>query len=145
MRLRSALPAALLLFVASLPAFAQWGWGRPHPPREGACFYRGTGFRGDYFCLRVGERWPSLPHGFNDRIRSIQVFNGAHIRVFNDDGFGGISARLDGDVDDLRELRLPGDPHKSWSDRISSIAVFRGRDEWEHPRRRDERGDEPGY
>ncbi len=131
MRSRFALSAFLLLCVTALPAFAQWDWGRPHPPQVGACFYRVSDFRGDYFCLKEGERWPSLPPGFNDRISSIRVFNGARLRVFNDDDFDGISALIDHDVNDLRAYRLPERPDKSWNDRISSIAVFRERDEWE--------------
>src|SRR5450755_1484939 len=83
MRLRFVPAAVLLLFVTSLPAFAQWEWGRPHPPKTGACFYKDSGFRGDYFCLQVGERWPSLPAGFNDKISSIQVFRGGRVRLFN--------------------------------------------------------------
>jgi hypothetical protein len=134
MRLRYAFSVILLLAIASLPAMAQWRWGRPHPPRTGACFYRETGFAGDYFCLKVGDRWPSLPSGFNDRISSIRVFNGARLRVFNDGNFRGISLLIDGDVDDLRRVGLPDNPYKTWNDRISSLAVFREHDEWEHRR-----------
>ena len=131
MRFRFALVSLVLLCFSCLPAFAQQGWGRPHPPAGGACFYRDAGFNGDYFCLKDGERWPSLPPGFNDRISSIRVFGGARLRVFNDADFGGISAMIDHDVDDLSIFRLPENPFKSWNDRISSIAVFRERDEWE--------------
>jgi hypothetical protein len=135
MRLRYAPIVVLLLCVTSLPAFAQWEWGRPHPPRTGACFYKDLDFRGDFFCLRVGERWPSMPPGFNDRITSIRVFRGARLRVFNNDNFGGVNLRIDHNVNDLRALRLPDNPSKSWNDRISSIAVFREHDEWEERRR----------
>jgi hypothetical protein len=143
MRLRLALYAVLLAALTALPAFAQWQqWGRPQQPREGACFYREPGFRGDYFCMRLGDRWPSLPHGFNDHIRSIRVFNGVRVRVFNDTNFGGPSLRLEGDADDLHAIPLEENPHKRWSDRISSIAVFRERDEWEH---REHEREEHGY
>ncbi len=94
-----------MLCITSLPAFAQWGWGRPHPPGSGACFYREAGFRGDYFCLKDGERWPSMPAGFNDRISSIKVFGGARLRIFNDDNFGGISGMINHDVFDLRSFQ----------------------------------------
>jgi hypothetical protein len=129
----------LLLCVASLPAFAQYQWGRPHTPQSGACFYRDGGFRGDYFCLKDGERWPSMPPGFNDVISSIRVFGGARLRIFADDNFNGISALIDRDVIDLGRFRIPEDPGRSWNDRISSIAVFRDHDQWE---RRD-RGQPP--
>lgn len=131
MRFRLALLTLFLLCVASLPALAQHDWGRPHPPQSGACFYRDSGFRGDYFCLRDGERWPSMPPGFNDRISSIRVFGGARLRVFADDNFGGISGMIDHDVFDLSSFRLPDNPYKNWNDRISSIAVFREHDQWE--------------
>jgi hypothetical protein len=131
MRLRVALTAVLLLFAMPLPAFAQWEWGRPHPPKTGACFYRDPGFRGDYFCLNVGERRPSVPEGFNDKITSIRLFRGARVLVYNNGGFKGISLRLDHSMDDLRSIRVADNPSKSWNDRISSIAVFREHDEWE--------------
>ena len=135
MRLRHALPILLLLLLVSLPASAQWRWGRPTPPRVGACFYREPGFRGPYFCLSVHDRWPSLPPGFNDRISSIRVFRGARLRLFNSESYSGISILIDNDVWDLRQLRFPDDPRRSWNDRISAIAVFRERDEWEHGHR----------
>jgi hypothetical protein len=123
--------AVFLLAATSLPALAQHAWGRPHFPRAGACFYQAGGFNGDYFCMRVGERWPALPHGFNDTISSIRVFGGARVRIFNDHDFGGISTRIDHDVDSLLRYRIPENPAKSWNDRISSIAVIGDRDEWD--------------
>ena len=154
MRLRHALPVVLLLLVfASLPASAQWRWGRPTPPQVGACFYRAPGFRGQYFCMSVHDRWPSLPPGFNDSIRSIRVFD-ARLRLFDGREFRGRNVLIDVDVPDLRELRLPDNPDKSWNNRISSIAVFREHDEWEHGpgnwdrerhEEREERREERGY
>jgi hypothetical protein len=135
MRLRFATVVMLLLFVISLPAFAQWQWGRPHPPRAGACFYKEADFRGDYFCMKVGERWPSLPAGFNDKITSIRVFGGARVRVFNNENFGGVSLFIDHSVRDLRRIPVSDNPAKNWNNRISSIAVFvRDRDEWKDRR-----------
>jgi hypothetical protein len=135
MRLRFAPIAILLLFATSLPAFAQWGWGRPHPPSAGACFYKDNNFNGEYFCLKAGERWPSMPAGFNDRITSIRVFGGARLRIFNGVNFSSVSLFLDHDVNDLHRIPIADNPSKNWNDRISSIAVFQDRDEWEdhHP------------
>ena len=132
MRIRFGFTAVLLFAFTALPAIAQRSWGRPHFPRAGACFFRDPNFSGDYFCMREGDRWPSLPHGFNDSITSIRVFGGARLRLFNDDSFGGINVRLDHDVDTLVRYRLPNNPAKSWNDRISSIAVFGDRDDWDH-------------
>ena len=141
MKFRSALITVLLVCAASFPALAQYQWGRPRTPQSGACFYRDSGFRGDYFCLRDGERWPSMPPGFRDTISSIRVFGGARLRIFNDNNFNGISALIDRDVFDLNAFRLPQDPGRSWNDRISSIAVFRDHDDWE--RRDHDRGPAP--
>jgi|WetSurMetagenome_2_1015567.scaffolds.fasta_scaffold18410_3 hypothetical protein len=131
MRFRFALSAMILLFVASLPMLAQHEWGRPHPPQSGACFYSEGGFRGDYFCLSNGERWPAMPPGFNDRISSIRVFGGTRLRIFSDNNFSGISGMIDHNVFDLHIFRLPDYSGKNWNERISSIAVFREHDEWD--------------
>jgi hypothetical protein len=128
---RFGMTAVLLFAFSTLGAVAQQQWGRPHPPRAGACFYRDAGFNGDYFCMRVGDRWPSLPHGFEDSITSIRVFGGARLRLFNDHNFGGINTRIDHDVDSLLRYRLPENPSKSWNDRVSSIAVFGDHDDWD--------------
>ena len=137
MRFRSTLFAALLLSILTVPAFAQHEWGRPRPPQTGACFYKDPNFMGEYFCLRRGETWSSMPPGFNDRITSIRLFRGAQVRVFNDPDFRGVNSRIRHDVNDLRRLRLPTDPSRTWNDRISSIAVYRENDEWDrgHPDR----------
>ena len=127
--------ALLLLSVASVPASAQWRWGRPRPPSSGACFYRDVGFQGDFFCLKEGDRWPVLPRGFNDSVSSIRAFGGARLRIFYDNNFQGPSLLIDRDLGDLRRVPV-GDRRGSWNDRISAIAVFRDRDEWA-PRDRD--------
>jgi hypothetical protein len=100
-------------------------------PEAGACFYLESDFRGDSFCMKDGERWPNLPPGFNDRISSIRVFGGVRVRVFLDINFENISLVLDSDVRNLQGFPLANNPFKNWNDRISSIVVFRGRDDWE--------------
>jgi len=135
MRFRLALCAVLLLSITSLPAISQYQWGRPKPPQTGACFYRDLNFTGDYFCMKVGANWPSMPSGFNDRITSIRLFRGAQVRVFNSGNFRGVNSRITRDAPDLRRLRLPDNPSKNWDDRISSIAVYVANDSWDrsHP------------
>jgi hypothetical protein len=136
MRSRLKFAAAVLLCLASVSAVAQqWQWGRPRPPRAGACFYKDVGFNGDYFCMQAGDRWPSLPRGFNDRISSIRTFGGALVQLFDNEQFRGRHVRINRDVDSLLRLRLPEDPRKSWNDRVSAIAVYRPRDPWDqqHP------------
>jgi hypothetical protein len=127
---------AVSLAIASLTAVAQRPvWGHPRPPKAGACFYKDAGFGGNYFCLKIGDRWPSMPPGFNDKISSIRVFNGAVVRVFADNEFQGNSLHVDRDVESLGNIRLRRAPSRSWNDRISSIAVVRDRDQWDqgHP------------
>jgi hypothetical protein len=135
MRSPFTLGAVLLLSVLSLPAFAQYQWGRPKPPATGACFYRDANFRGDYFCMKLGDTWAVLPSGFNDTISSIRVFNGAQVRIFNDSNFRGPNSRISRQVNDLARLPLPGNRAKNWNDRVSSISVYRANDAWDrsHP------------
>jgi hypothetical protein len=90
-------------------------WGRNEPtPREGACFYQDTDFRGQYFCAPRGATYTALPRGFNDRISSIRVF-GSEVRVFQDRNFGGRSTEIRSDMRNLRG---------NWRDNVSSIRVF---------------------
>jgi hypothetical protein len=107
-----------------------------HDPHQGfdgvgACFFSEADFRGERFCLKEGERSSIVPPGFNDRISSIRVFGGARVRVFNDGNFSGINLVVDQDVNNLQGLSLAENPFKNWNDRISSIIVFRGHDDWE--------------
>lgn len=102
----------------------QLRWGRERFPAAGACFYRDRDFRGDYFCMGVGESYDDLPPGFNDGISSIRVFGGAELAVFNYSDFRGINVRIRRDVADLSRWRTADNPYKNWGDRISSIQVW---------------------
>jgi len=111
-------PAILLTCLASFiwasPALAQ-RWGREALPREGVCYYKDPNFNGDYFCIRAGESFASMPSGMNDKISSIRVIGRAEAIVFKDIRFSGRSSRFDRDI---RNLRSEG-----WDDLISSIRV----------------------
>ncbi len=89
-------------------------WGRFEMPREGACFFRDAGFRGEAFCVARGGSYASMPPGFNDQISSIRVRD-ANVIIFSDGEFGGRSRRIDSDVPNLGE---------GWNDRISSLRVY---------------------
>jgi hypothetical protein len=122
MRGRSALISAIgivCLFV-SHSASAQPRWGRERVPNQGACFYEDVNFRGDYFCVRQGDRLPSLPSGMGDKISSVRVFGFSEVTVFRDSNLRGRSARF---IDDVRNLKGEG-----WNDQISSVEVTSGRD-----------------
>ncbi len=101
------------LLTAS-PLFAQ-RWGREDAPRDGACFYEDAGFRGDYFCVRAGDRVRSMPPGMNDRISSIRIFGRASVTVYQDVYYEGRSRRFWEDVRNLRDF--------DWNDKISSVEV----------------------
>jgi hypothetical protein len=106
------------LALVAAPVVEPQDWGRPDFPRNGACFFRDPNFKGDYFCVKAGRDYSSLPSGMNDRISSIQVFGDAEVTVFQDSRFEGRSTRFLGDV---RNLKSEG-----WNDLLSSLRV-RGR------------------
>lgn len=99
-------------------------WGRGPQPQQGACFYRDSNFRGDYFCVARGETMRSLPSGFNDRISSMRLFGGVRVSVFQDSDFRGPSARLNRNINDFHSNDVRGQWDRNWNDRISSIQVF---------------------
>jgi hypothetical protein len=111
-------PALLVgAFILSIPAAAsaQLRWGRPTVPRDGACFYRDAGFRGEYFCVRAGEDLPYIPGGLNDEISSIRTFGRAEVTIYRDRRFSGRAVRFGEDVWNLR--------NQGWNDRLSSLRV----------------------
>jgi len=101
-------------------ASAQPRWGRERVPNQGACFYEDTNYRGDYFCVRQGDRLSSLPSGMGDKISSVRVYGSAEVTVFRDSNLQGRSARL---ISNVRDLKGEG-----WNDAISSVEVSSGRD-----------------
>lgn len=118
-------------------------WGRGRAPRSGACFYKDADFRNTYFCMSEGQRYSSLPPGFNDKISSIRIFGDSSVRIFNDTNFGGMTAITRRNIVNLKNFPLAGYPGKHWNDRISSIAVFgSGHDEWNG---RGRAGEESGW
>jgi peptidase inhibitor family I36 len=107
------------LFTAAT-ATAQPRWGRERQPQTGACFYEDINFRGRYFCVREGERIPSLPAGLGDKVSSIRLLGAAEVTVFRDSDMRGRSGRF---INDVRNLKRDG-----WNDQISSVEVARPRD-----------------
>ncbi len=88
--------------------------GQARQPRNGACFYVDANFRGDFFCMEVGDSQRELPGEFNDRISSIRVFGRAQVTVYEDNGFHGSKRTYSRNVSNLA-----GD----FNDTISSIEV----------------------
>jgi hypothetical protein len=128
-------------FIVSMPAVAsaQLRWGSPMVPRDGACFYRDAGFRGEYFCVRAGEDLPYVPGGLNDEISSIRTFGRAEVTIFRDRRFSGRAERFGGDVWNLR--------NQGWNDRLSSLRVDSWRGDYRQSGRSygDVRGNGYGY
>jgi hypothetical protein len=116
---RVAIASGLLfgLALVAQPASAQPRWGRPRAPRAGACFYKDSRFRGDYFCLEAGERIDSMPRGMNDGISSIQTFGDVDVEVYQDVDFRGRAKRFGSSVRNLAD--------EGWNDRLSSLRVSR--------------------
>jgi hypothetical protein len=98
-------------------------WGRGAQPRQGACFFRDSNWRGDYFCVARGQTIPSMPPGFNDRISSVRLFGGARVTVYQDSNFRGRDARFGRNIADLHDRGVRDDRDRNWNDRISSIRV----------------------
>lgn len=131
--------AAFLLFALALPVIAQspppskpwvygpstqWdpSWNNWPNPHKGACFYSTAPFRGNHFCVRSGDRLPSLPGNFGGNISSVVTFGGASVKVFNDRNFQNGSTVLRGNVPDLRNVPFRGG--HTWNNRISSLIVY---------------------
>ncbi|MBK5257185.1 MAG: DUF4214 domain-containing protein [Vicinamibacteria bacterium] len=106
-----------VMTLLAAPVMAQPRWGRPVLPREGACFYRDTNFRGEYFCASTGEEISVVPARMNEEIASIRTFGSAEVTVFENGRFKGRSERFDGDVRDLQS--------EGWDDRLSSLRVMK--------------------
>ena len=96
-------------------------WNNRPLPRAGACFFKDPNFQGDRFCVTRGDKLPSLPGNFGDKISSIQVFGKSRVMVFNDRSFRGGSEEFRSSIGDLRRRRFR-DGH-TWNDRISSMIV----------------------
>ena len=93
-----------------------WGQG-------GACFYKNSGFGGDFFCLRRGEARDALPPGMGDQVSSIRTFGGAGVVIFEQKNFTGARQAINGEAPDLRRMPVAQRPGHSWNDRISSVRV----------------------
>lgn len=100
------------VLISPAPAAAQYG---EPMPRNGACFYQDSEYRGRYFCAEAGQQLRTLPGGSDDRVSSIRILGRARVRVFKDTRFNGDSLQFDSDVRDLAD--------EDFNDRISSVQV----------------------
>jgi hypothetical protein len=89
---------------------------RPQPNRQaGACFFTERNFRGNSFCVDRGQEYARMPRGWNDVIRSVQVFGRAQVDLCSDNGFYGNCVTVRSD-----QSRLPSGIDR----RVSSIDVY---------------------
>ena len=102
-------------FAVLAIAAAATAQGSRQTPRDGACFYEHTSYRGQYFCIETGDALETLPSGANDRVSSIRIFGRADVRVFRDTRFRGESRRFNSNVSDLHD--------EDFDDTISSIRI----------------------
>jgi hypothetical protein len=107
--------ATVALAAVSTAGLEAQRWGRPRPPRAGACFYQNANFRGEWFCVQAGDGYDSMPEGLNDRISSIRIVGDASVVVYRNPNFSGRSSRF---TEDVSNLQLEG-----WNDTISSVQV----------------------
>ena len=76
--------ALFVMAALAIPSAAMaQRWGRDPFPGSGACFFRDSEFRGEYFCVRAGENVWRVPDEMNDRISSIRTFGRFQLRVFD--------------------------------------------------------------
>ena len=107
--------ASFAVLAASSVAAAQGGGSLP---RDGACFYEDTNYRGQYFCVQAGDAVDTMPSGANDRVSSIRVLGRAGVRVYRDSRFRGETLQLNSSVRDLDD--------EDFDDTISSVRVEGG-------------------
>jgi hypothetical protein len=86
---------------------------RGFEPRNGACFYVDSDFRGQSFCLNAGEEDRNVGRRFNDRISSIRIFGRARVIIYSNEGFRGPGREFNRDVRNLQGM----------NDQITSVRV----------------------
>lgn len=106
----------------SAPGWWNSGGGRRgRRPRSGACFFKNTGFRGDYFCRERGANIPQVP--LDDEISSIQIYGRMSVTIYKDPNFSGPEATTRQSIPDLHNWRMPNNPNLNWDNRISSVRL----------------------
>jgi len=92
----------------------------PRPPRPQhqqaqACFYSGTNFRGDSFCVMSGDSFEYLPEEWDNEIRSVEVTGRARVDLCRDENYEGACATIRSS-----QSRLPSQIDR----RVSSLEVY---------------------
>ncbi len=61
----------------------------PAQPRDGACFFERTNYRGNSFCIARGDSYDRLPRDWDNAVRSVRVYGRAEVEVCTDRNFRG--------------------------------------------------------
>jgi Beta/Gamma crystallin len=82
----------------------RYGWDSGNEPRDGACFYTDSDYRGERFCLNSNERVSSVGGRYNDRISSVRIFGRARVTVYKHTNYGGSHRTYTHDAPHLGDL-----------------------------------------
>jgi len=107
--------AGIIAVVASAQEPARAQGFETQTPRNGACFYEDTNFRGRYFCVSAGDSMQTVAAEANDKVSSVRVLGAAEVTAFRDVRFQGQSLVLSDDVDNLRD--------RGFDNMLSSVRV----------------------
>jgi hypothetical protein len=88
-------------------------WGNSNEPRNGACFYTDSNYRGERICLNRNETTNNVGEHLNDQISSIRIFGNARVTVYRDKNYGGSRRTFSNDVPHLGDF----------NDEVTSIEV----------------------
>jgi len=77
------------LGVGDRPNYPNYPTRPATPTNPKTCFYKGVDFTGQRFCVTPGTSYDRLPSSWNDEISSIQVSNGASVKVCRWEDFQG--------------------------------------------------------
>lgn len=85
--------------------FGTPGYSQPSPPQppgpKQVCVYDFANYAGAQACVYAGMSQTDIQPPWNDRVTSIRVFGGAHIRLCQDANFGGFCNVFSSDVPKL--------------------------------------------
>lgn len=107
--------AGIIAVVATAQGSALAQGFETRTPRDGACFYEDTNFRGRYFCVSAGSSLQTVADEANDKISSVRVFGAAEVTAFRDVRFQGQSLVVSEDVRNLRD--------RGFDNMLSSVRV----------------------
>jgi hypothetical protein len=113
------------LLVTGSPVYSQYEYG-DEAVGPGVFLYKHADFRGSRIFVPAGKNIRNLHHeGWNDKISSIELVDGARLVIFEHKNYQGAWTKIKRDVVDLAEF-FSG-INGNWNDKISSIKVINRR------------------